>query len=163
MDNTQIGFRRCNSLTTMQSLHYIRNASRPLPTLSACGILRRAAEHFAFSTCTTAECGGSSPLSLCLSFQLSVFASAFRPSLSLSFDSRLSILVTTVGDLLDCRKITITSGYASKLVWQQIAKCLSPATDARNSAAPLILPKRIHAIKAADKPGSLVGEKRYDG
>ncbi|MGB8064326.1 MAG: hypothetical protein WCF26_20730, partial [Candidatus Sulfotelmatobacter sp.] len=39
--------------------------------------------------------------------------------------------------LVDCRKVTITSCYASKLVWRQTAKCPSPATNVRNSAASL--------------------------
>ena len=39
--------------------------------------------------------------------------------------------------LVDCRKVTITSWYASKLVWRQTAKCPSPATNVRNSAASL--------------------------
>src|SRR4029077_17366512 len=39
--------------------------------------------------------------------------------------------------LVDCRKVTITSCYASKLVWRQTAKYLSPATNVRNSAASL--------------------------
>ncbi|MFZ0862026.1 MAG: AAA family ATPase, partial [Candidatus Sulfotelmatobacter sp.] len=33
--------------------------------------------------------------------------------------------------LVDCRKVTITSCYASKLVWRQTAKCPSPATNVR--------------------------------
>ena len=37
--------------------------------------------------------------------------------------------------LVDCRKVTITSCYASKLVWRQTAKCPSPATNGRNSTA----------------------------
>jgi hypothetical protein len=40
-------------------------------------------------------------------------------------------------ELVDCRKVTITSCYASKLVWRQTAKCPSPATNVRNSAASL--------------------------
>src|SRR5258708_4695282 len=41
------------------------------------------------------------------------------------------------GTLVDCRKVTITSCYASKLVWRQTAKCPSAATNVRNSAASL--------------------------
>jgi coenzyme F420-reducing hydrogenase alpha subunit len=37
--------------------------------------------------------------------------------------------------LVDCREVTITSCYASKLVWQQEAKSLLPATKVQNSAA----------------------------
>src|SRR5271167_2407515 len=39
--------------------------------------------------------------------------------------------------LVGCREVTITSCYASKLVWRQTAKCPSPATNVRNSAASL--------------------------
>jgi len=39
--------------------------------------------------------------------------------------------------LVDCRKVTITSCYASKLVWRQTAKYPSAATNVRNSAASL--------------------------
>jgi glutathione reductase (NADPH) len=39
--------------------------------------------------------------------------------------------------LVDCRKVTITSCYASKLVWRQTAKCPSPAANVWNSAASL--------------------------
>src|SRR4029077_16273762 len=39
--------------------------------------------------------------------------------------------------LVDCRKVTITSCYASKLVWRQTAKYPSAATNIRNSAASL--------------------------
>ena len=41
--------------------------------------------------------------------------------------------------LVVCRKVTITSCYASKLVWRQTAKCPSPVTNVRNSAASLNL------------------------
>ena len=37
--------------------------------------------------------------------------------------------------LVDCREVTITSCYASKLVWRQAAKSPSPATNVQNSAA----------------------------
>lgn len=37
--------------------------------------------------------------------------------------------------LVDCCKVTITSYYASKLVWRQTAKSLSPMTNVPNSAA----------------------------
>ena len=39
--------------------------------------------------------------------------------------------------LVVCRKVTITSGYASKLVWPQTAKCPLPALNVPNSAASL--------------------------
>ena len=45
-------------------------------------------------------------------------------------DSHVDLLL----GLVDCRKITITSCYASKLVWRQTAKCPSPATNVRKSA-----------------------------
>jgi hypothetical protein len=43
--------------------------------------------------------------------------------------------VETICRLVDCREVTITSCYASKLVWQQEAKSLLPATKVQNSAA----------------------------
>jgi hypothetical protein len=39
------------------------------------------------------------------------------------------------GQLVACRKVTITSCYASKLVWRQSAKYLSPAANVRNLPA----------------------------
>ena len=48
-------------------------------------------------------------------------------------------------DLVDCRKVTITSCYASKLVWRQTAKCPLPATNIPNSAALL---NRVPCLRA---------------
>lgn len=39
--------------------------------------------------------------------------------------------------LVDCRKVTITACYASKLVWRQAAQSPSPATNVANSAVSL--------------------------
>ena len=47
--------------------------------------------------------------------------------------------------LVVCRSVTITSRYASKLIWQQTVKPFSPATNVRNSVA---LPNRVPRLRA---------------
>ena len=56
-----------------------------------------------------------------------------------------SLSSALIAGLVDCRKVTITSCYASKLVLRQTAESLSPVTNIPNSAALL---NRVRCLQA---------------